>query len=312
VGYTDTKVAVKFERHASIFNTRLRALRFVFEVTCGREEMVRDLPLRRLPQTLPTVLSQEEMAALLKAAPGPGLNWATPSRPRNPRRGQKPPVPPLCRRRLPTTGGRATSVAADTTSTTKASAPRLRASPPSGAAPTAAARSRASAALSPCEPQAGRACPMARDVNNERPPAICPKLGKGAAPVLPRCNTAAMNLHLQEVAAAVAPFVGGTIHRIVPSSSSPHAVLLLDQAGWHVSAKLAVPPNITLMPLPPKAPELNPVENLWQFIRDNWLSNRIFRSYDGILDHACAAWRRIVDQPWRIMTIGLREWAHGS
>ncbi|NCO22767.1 MAG: hypothetical protein GW905_12390 [Rhodobacterales bacterium] len=48
-----------------------------------------------------------------------------------------------------------------------------------------------------------------------------------------------------------------------------------------------------------------------QFIRDNWLSNRIFRSYDDILDHACAAWRRIVDQPWRIMTIGLREWAHG-
>lgn len=128
--------------------------------------------------------------------------------------------------------------------------------------------------------------------------AICPKLGKGAALVLPRCNTAAMNLHLQEVAAAVEP--------------GAHAVLLLDQAGWHMSAKLAVPPNITIMPLPPKAPELNPVENLWQFIRDNWLSNRIFRSYDDILDHACAAWRRIVDQPWRIMTIGLREWAHGS
>ena len=64
-------------------------------------------------------------------------------------------------------------------------------------------------------------------------------------------------------------------------------------------------------PMPPKAPELNPVENLWQFIRDNWLSNRIFQSYDDILDHACAAWNRIVDQPWRIMTIGMRDCVHG-
>jgi len=54
-----------------------------------------------------------------------------------------------------------------------------------------------------------------------------------------------------------------------------------------------------------------PVENLWQVIRDNRLSNRIFRSCDDIRDHACAAWRRMVDQPWRIMTIGMRDWAHG-
>jgi hypothetical protein len=65
------------------------------------------------------------------------------------------------------------------------------------------------------------------------------------------------------------------------------------------------------MPLPPKAPELNLVENLWQFIRDNWLSNRVFQSCSDILDYACAAWRRIVDQPSRIMTIGLRDRAHG-
>jgi transposase len=48
-----------------------------------------------------------------------------------------------------------------------------------------------------------------------------------------------------------------------------HAVVLLDQAGWHLSAKLTVPDNITLMPLPAKSPELNPVENIWQFIREN-------------------------------------------
>src|SRR5437764_3146653 len=70
-----------------------------------------------------------------------------------------------------------------------------------------------------------------------------------------------------------------------------------------------VPNNITLMPLPPKSPELNPVENIWQFIRDNWLSNRVFQSYDDIVDHCCFAWNRLVDQPWTIMSIGLRNFA---
>ena len=124
-----------------------------------------------------------------------------------------------------------------------------------------------------------------------------PAKAGGAALVLPRCNTAAMNLHLTEIAQAVAP--------------GAHAVLLLDQAGWHLSDKLVVPPNITLLPLPPKCPELNPVENLWQFLRDNWLSNRVFPSYRAILDHCCHAWNKLVDQPWRIMSLGLRDWAHG-
>jgi transposase len=105
-----------------------------------------------------------------------------------------------------------------------------------------------------------------------------------------------MALHLQEISQTVAP--------------GAHAVLLLDQAGWHVSAKLKVPDNITLVPLPPKSPELNPVENVWQFMRDNWLSSRIFRSYDDILDHCCGAWNKLIDQPWRIMSLGLRDWAH--
>jgi transposase len=127
--------------------------------------------------------------------------------------------------------------------------------------------------------------------------AICPMLGKGAALVLPRCNTAAMNLHLAEIAAAVA--------------TGAHAVLLLDQAGWHLSNQLAVPANITLLPLPPKCPELNAAENVWQFMRDNWLSNRVFQSCDDIIDHCCEAWNKLVDQPWRIMSIGLRDWLNG-
>jgi len=89
-----------------------------------------------------------------------------------------------------------------------------------------------------------------------------------------------------------------------------HAVLIVDRAGWHTTAKLRPPENITILPLPSKAPELNPVENVWQFMRDNWLSNRIFESYDQIVDLCCDAWNRLRDQPWRIMSIGLRDWAH--
>lgn len=127
--------------------------------------------------------------------------------------------------------------------------------------------------------------------------AICPKLGKGAALVLPRCTSEAMNKHLEKIAAEVAP--------------GRHALLLVDRAGWHLSKRLVVPANITIVPLPPKCPELNPQENVWQFMRENWLSNRVFKSYDDLLDHCCAAWNKLVDQPWRIMSIGLRDWAHG-
>ena len=128
--------------------------------------------------------------------------------------------------------------------------------------------------------------------------AICPKKGKGAGLVLPYCDTGAMQEHLAEISQAVDP--------------GAHAVLILDQAGWHVTPKLKVPENITLMFLPPRSPELNPVENVWQFMRDNWLSNLVFRDYDDIVDQCCRAWNRLIDQPWKIMSIGLRDWAHRS
>ncbi len=106
-----------------------------------------------------------------------------------------------------------------------------------------------------------------------------------------------MTLHLAEISKVVKP--------------EAHAVVLLDQAGWHGSKDLVIPDNITLLPLPPRSPELNPVENVWQFIRDSWLSNRVFRSYDDIVTLSCEAWNRLIEQPWKIMSIGRREWAHG-
>ncbi|MHC2357580.1 transposase [Sinorhizobium meliloti] len=106
-----------------------------------------------------------------------------------------------------------------------------------------------------------------------------------------------MNQHLIEISRNVA--------------DEAHAILIMDQAGWHMSNNLLVPENITILPLPPKSPELNPVENIWQFMRDNWLSNRVFKSYEDIVDHCCHAWRTLLDQPWKIMSIGRRKWAYG-
>ena len=127
--------------------------------------------------------------------------------------------------------------------------------------------------------------------------AICPKIGKAAGLVMPHADTHALNAHLEEIARTVEP--------------GAHALVMLDRAGWHTSSALQIPRNITLLALPPRSPELNPVENLWQFIRDNWLSNRVFQSYDDILDHCCHAWNNLVSQPARIKSIGTRKWAHG-
>ena len=106
-----------------------------------------------------------------------------------------------------------------------------------------------------------------------------------------------MQLHLDEIATQV--------------TSGAHAVVMLDQAGWHMSGKLNVPDNMTLLPLPPRALELNPVENVWQFLRDNWLSNRVFKSYDDIVALCCEAWNKLTNRPWKIISIGVRKWAHG-
>jgi len=126
--------------------------------------------------------------------------------------------------------------------------------------------------------------------------AICPARGKGAALALPYADTEAMQLHLDEISRAVA--------------RGAHGVLLLDRAGWHTTARLVVPKNMTLIFLPSRAPELNPVENIWQFLRQTWLSNRVFETYDTIVEAACEAWRKLLAQPAIITSIGLRDWAH--
>jgi transposase len=126
--------------------------------------------------------------------------------------------------------------------------------------------------------------------------AICPKRGTGAALVLPTANTEAMQLHLEEISKRVA--------------RKAHAVVLMDRAGWHTTGRLNIPKNLTIILLPSRSPELNPVENVWQYLRANWLSNRVFETYDAIVDAACEAWNKLIDQPNTITSIGMREWAH--
>jgi len=126
--------------------------------------------------------------------------------------------------------------------------------------------------------------------------AVCPERGTGSGLVLPVCNQQAMQFHLDAIAPQVAP--------------AAHAILLLDRAGWHGAKALKVPRNISLMLLPARAPELNPQENIWQFMRQNWLSNRVFKSYDDVVDHCCYAWNTLLHQPWKIMSIARRDWAN--
>ena len=105
-----------------------------------------------------------------------------------------------------------------------------------------------------------------------------------------------MTLHLAESAAAVA--------------AGAHALLVCDGAGWHqTGGRLRVPDNVTLLHLPPYSPELNPVENIWQFLRQNHLSNRVFDSYDAILSACCDAWQALMATPNRIRSIATRAWA---
>jgi hypothetical protein len=94
--------------------------------------------------------------------------------------------------------------------------------------------------------------------------AICPACGVGAALALLYADADIMQLHLAEISRNVA--------------EGAHAVLLLDRAGWHTTGKLDVPDNITPILLPSRAPELNPVENVWQYLRQNWLSNTVFET----------------------------------
>ena len=126
--------------------------------------------------------------------------------------------------------------------------------------------------------------------------AICPSRATGAAIIMPVVNTEAMNKHLAEISTQVA--------------ANAHALLICDGAGWHQPGeRLIVPENITLMRLPPYAPELNPMENVWDYLRGNKLSSLVWHCCEDILSACEDAWNFLINDPDRIVSIGTRSWA---
>ncbi len=125
--------------------------------------------------------------------------------------------------------------------------------------------------------------------------AVCPGRDSGAALVLTHVSVAAMNLLLAEVASQLPP---GT-----------HAAMLTDNAGWHTANDLRVPPNITLIHLPPYSPELNAIEKVWQSLRDRYLSGRLFSGTQAIVDACCAAWNSLIAETRRIPSLTDYKWA---
>jgi transposase len=112
--------------------------------------------------------------------------------------------------------------------------------------------------------------------------------------MMPRADTEAMQQFLDRFAKTIAP--------------DEHVAMFADQAGWHVANDLRVPPNITLIELPAYSPELNPVERLWLYLKERYLSHRLHDDYDAIIDAACAAWNRLLADTGRIKSLCTYPW----
>lgn len=125
--------------------------------------------------------------------------------------------------------------------------------------------------------------------------AVCPARDMGAALIMPRVNAEGMQKHLEEISRNVAP--------------GAHAVVIIDGAGWHAAKNLSVPSNISLLKLPPYSPELNPQENIWQYMRENYLSRLVLLDYDALVDVCDSAWNKLVAETGRIRSIATRKWA---
>lgn len=89
-----------------------------------------------------------------------------------------------------------------------------------------------------------------------------------------------------------------------------HVALIIDNAGWHTSKELKIPTNITLIPLPPYSPELNSMEQVWEWMKKNYLSNICFINYDEIVDKLSDAWNAFSNNTSLVKSICYRGWAN--
>ena len=125
--------------------------------------------------------------------------------------------------------------------------------------------------------------------------AICPMRGVAVGHVCERANTDEMNRHLQDVCEAV--------------PAGRHALMVLDGAGWHRAKALDLPANVSLLIQPAYSPELNPVEQVFLFLKSNYFANRVFATVTDIKDAVQDVWSDFAQTPDRITSIGTREWA---
>lgn len=125
--------------------------------------------------------------------------------------------------------------------------------------------------------------------------AVCPARDKAVGLVLPGANTEAMALHLQAISSALPP--------------GRYALVVVDGAGWHGEAAAQGLKNLTLLKLPPASPELNPVEQLWQQLRQRHLAKRCFEDYEDIVQACCAAWNAFTALPGALRRLCSRQWA---
>jgi hypothetical protein len=119
--------------------------------------------------------------------------------------------------------------------------------------------------------------------------AVRPGTDEAFALVMPEVSAAAMQAFLDGFAATLPEGV--------------HAALLLDGAGWHIADDIILPASISLIFLPPYAPQLNPVERIWLYLRERFLSLRLFADLDAIIDGCCDAWNRLTAEPGRIASL---------
>lgn len=124
--------------------------------------------------------------------------------------------------------------------------------------------------------------------------AVCAASGETFGLILPYTNTQAMQLFLNELSLQV--------------DGNRHIALVMDNAGWHTAKNLLVPNNITLVPLPPYSPELNAIEQVWNWMKSHYLSNCNFKDYEDIVDQTCIAWNEFSKQPGLVRSMCSRDW----
>jgi transposase len=109
--------------------------------------------------------------------------------------------------------------------------------------------------------------------------AVCPETGQAEGLLSPRLNTDVMNIFLEQFSRTL--------------SADEHAVMVWDGAGFHRAKHLKVPENVTLVELPPYSPELNPIENLWHFLKSHHWSNRTYDDFEHLTEAADQAWKKV-------------------